>query len=97
MAVDLAAQDPAQLRALVSQRRIRAAHLVWLGAAADEDLLCHANARQSGGDAEVRGNAEPARVRDAVAVYEGQVRRLRQFFQRRSEECRVGKQCGSKW
>src|SRR3546814_15226192 len=82
IAVDLAAQDPAQLRALVAQRRIGAAHLVWSGAAADEDLLGHANARQAGGPAEARANAQPARMRAAVAVDEGQVRRLRPSFPR---------------
>src|SRR3546814_3366129 len=66
---------------------MRSAHLVCLGAAADEDLVGLAKARQSAGDAEVRGNAEPARMRDAVAVDEGQVRRLRQFFQRQ-QQCR---------
>ena len=42
---------------------------------ADQDLLGDADARQVGGDAEVRGDAQPARVGDAVAVDEGEVRR----------------------
>src|SRR3546814_18995591 len=55
IAVDLASQDPAQLRSIVPQRRLGSAPPVWLGTADVAYLLCHANSLQSASAAELAG------------------------------------------
>ena len=88
-AAGFAAQQPADLLAAVAQWGERAAHVVQGHArCADEDFLRHADAGQAGGDAEMRGDAEPARMGDAVAVDECEVRRSlehRQCLEQRGE------------
>ena len=66
---------------ILAQRREGAAHVVQVGTTfANQDFLGDANAWQSGHHAEMCGDAKPARVRDAMAIEEGEVWFLRQSF-----------------
>lgn len=85
LAAHLAAQHPAQLFIALQQRRM----CTGLGARLDEPAhqlrLGHADARQVGDHAQMRGHAQPARMADAVAIDEHQIRRLRQQRQCRQQ------------
>jgi len=82
LAAQLAAQYPAELLAAVQQRRVRAGLRVGLDEAAYQLRFGHADARQVGHHAKVCGNAQPARMADAMAIDEHQVRCARQQRQR---------------
>ncbi|KAG1244473.1 hypothetical protein G6F66_015660 [Rhizopus arrhizus] len=64
------------MRAGFRCRFLKAAHQFRLG---------HADAWQVGDHAQVRGDAQPARMADAVAIDEDQVGRVRQQGQRRQQ------------
>jgi hypothetical protein len=87
LAAHPAAQHPAQLFVAILQRCMCSG----LGARFDETThqfrLGHADAGQVGDHAQMCGHAQPARMADAVAIDEHQVRRAWQQRQR-SQQCR---------
>jgi len=87
LAAHLAAQHPAQLFVAILQRRM----CTGLGARFDEPphqlRLRYPDARQVGDHAQMRGHAQPARMADAVAIDEHQVRHTWQQRQR-GQQCR---------
>uniref|UniRef100_A0A914YAN5 phosphoglycerate mutase (2,3-diphosphoglycerate-dependent) n=1 Tax=Panagrolaimus superbus TaxID=310955 RepID=A0A914YAN5_9BILA len=87
LAAHLAAQHPAQLLIAIQQRRMCAGLGARFDEPADQLRLGHADARQVGDHTEVSGHAQPARVADAMAIDEHQVRRARQQRQR-GQQCR---------
>jgi hypothetical protein len=82
LAAHLAAQHPAELLVTVHQWRMRACFGTWFDEPAHQFRLGHADARQVGDHAQMRGHAQPARMADAVAIDEHQIRRPRQQCQR---------------
>ena len=78
LAFHLTAQHPAELLVTVQQRCMRTGLGTRLDEAADQFRFGHADAWQIGDHAQVRGDAEPPRMADAVAVDEHQVRCARQ-------------------
>src|SRR5437899_12530738 len=79
------AQHPAAPLALVHERRSRAFRHARLGVLAHQERLRAANRRLIENDADVAGDAEPPRVREAVAVNQNQVRLGAEFAKRRHE------------
>ncbi len=87
LAAHLAAQHPAELLVTVHQWRMRACFGTWFDEPAHQFRLGHADARQVGDHAQMRGHAQSARMADAVAIDEHQIRRPRQQRQR-GQQCR---------
>jgi len=86
LAAHLAAQHPAQLLVAIQQRCMRTSFGARFDEPSHQFRFRHADARQIGDHAKMRGDAKPARMADAVAIDEHQVRRSWQ-------QCQCGQQC----